>query len=327
MKVFAWIAAAIVGFFVLMTFALASALGGGTMGEFAGAFPTDIDIGLDPEQVRNATISFKVADELHAPPLAVMAMGVAGFGESGFQVKPNAEGSGYCGVFQADPDNILCDDTEQQARSFLKGGLGFQEGGAIHLAHTRPSLSPGTIAYLVEGSRQNFSSDAEASAFYDVHRPEAERLISAWQAGGQLVASDLGVSSTVSAVLNNPHIILSPGQQADLKSGGIDQRIIDILAWMGERHVIIVTALRKDHKPGTNHEAGRAVDIGAVDRWICRGGTNDPCATLVRELAAIKGRLRSTELIYLWDPDPSDPNMFARADHDDHFHVAWDQGR
>ena len=36
------------------------------------------------------------------------------------------------------------------------------------------------------------------------------------------------------------------------------------------------------------------------------------------------GELRSTELIYCWDPDgPSDPRGFARADHRDHIHVGW----
>jgi hypothetical protein len=35
--------------------------------------------------------------------------------------------------------------------------------------------------------------------------------------------------------------------------------------------------------------------------------------------------LRSTELIYCWDPDgPSDPRGFARADHCDHVHVGFD---
>jgi hypothetical protein len=61
-----------------------------------------------------------------------------------------------------------------------------------------------------------------------------------------------------------------------------------------------------------------------VDTWICRGGTDDPCADLVRELAAVHGPNRSTELIYCWDPDPADPNMFARADHCDHVHLGWD---
>jgi hypothetical protein len=185
-KIFAWIAAAIMAFFFLTAFALSSALGGGTMGEVSGSFPIGIDIGLDFEQARNATIAFTVADELHAPPLAVLAMGVAGLGESDFRIVPNGQGSGYCGVFQASPDNIPCNDTEQQARSFLKGGLGFQAGGAIHLAITRSSLSPGTIATMVEGSGQ-------PGRFYDVHRPKVEHLIDAWRSGSTLVDNSAGL--------------------------------------------------------------------------------------------------------------------------------------
>jgi hypothetical protein len=64
--------------------------------------------------------------------------------------------------------------------------------------------------------------------------------------------------------------------------------------------------------PGTNHEPGRAMDIGAVDGQRCDGRRSGPCADLLRELAAIEGDLRSTELIYCWDPDgPADPRGFA----------------
>jgi len=52
---------------------------------------------------------------------------------------------------------------------------------------------------------------------------------------------------------------------------------------------------------------------------------HNPRITLMRELAAVTGPLRSTELIYCWDPDgSSDPRGFARADHCDHIHVGWD---
>ena len=75
----------------------------------------------------------------------------------------------------------------------------------------------------------------------------------------------------------------------------------------------------------TNHEAGRAADIGAVDGEICRGTTTGACATLVRELARVTGRARSTELIYCWDPDgPTEAGGFARSDHCDHIHLGWD---
>jgi hypothetical protein len=63
------------------------------------------------------------------------------------------------------------------------------------------------------------------------------------------------------------------------------------------------------------------VEIGAVDRESCRGTRTGACAELIREFAAVTGPLRSTELIYCWDPDgPTDPRGFARADHCDRIH-------
>ena len=48
-------------------------------------------------------------------------------------------------------------------------------------------------------------------------------------------------------------------------------------------------------------------------------------AGLEGTLAAMTGPLRSTELIYCWDPDgPADPRGFARADHCDHIHWGMD---
>jgi hypothetical protein len=132
--------------------------------------------------------------------------------------------------------------------------------------------------------------------------------------------------ASVREVLDNPLIVLTPVQRADVMAGGIDERLIAILAAIGRRHSAISTALQSDHAPGTNHEAGRAMDIGKVDGEICRGNRTGACAKLVHELAAIEGRLRSTELIYCWDPDgPADPRGFARADrHCDHIHWEMD---
>jgi hypothetical protein len=139
--------------------------------------------------------------------------------------------------------------------------------------------------------------------------------------GGELPA----VRASIRQLLRNPRITLTTIQQADLQAGGFDPRLVDTLAAIVARHTITITALRADHQPGTNHEAGRAFDIGTVDRETCRGGTTGRCAKLVRELAHVHGPARSTELIYCFDPDgPTDPRGFARADHCDHIHVGWD---
>jgi hypothetical protein len=138
-------------------------------------------------------------------------------------------------------------------------------------------------------------------------------------------------SAKLSDVLDNPRITLTPIQEADLRSGQIDGRVIATLAWIGRHHSVAITALKSDHSHYTvdhtvsNHSAGRAMDIGAVDGETCRGTRTGACADLARELAAVEGPLRATELIYCWDPDgPADPRGFARADHCDHIHVGFD---
>jgi hypothetical protein len=164
----------------------------------------------------------------------------------------------------------------------------------------------------------------------------AEVLAKANQYRGAAVSSDGADGPAVDSgaareVLANPRITVTPLQRSDLRSGLIDARVISTLAWIGQHHSLVITALRSDHSEFTvdgnvsNHSAGRAMDIGAVDGEICRGIRTGRCAGLVRKLAAVHGELRSTELIYCWDPDgPSDPRGFARADHCDHIHVGWD---
>jgi hypothetical protein len=143
-------------------------------------------------------------------------------------------------------------------------------------------------------------------------------------------------SGDLREILANRRITLTAGQRADLQSGGIDPRLLGTMAWIGRRHSYIVTALRQDHSVNTtsgsrsNHADGRAVDIGSVDGQICRENWLAPsrtsnCSLLALELAHVTGQLRSTELIWCFDPDgPGDPRGFARADHCDHVHVGFD---
>lgn len=192
MKIFAWLGAGFVAYMFVLTIALSSAMSGGA-GTQRGSFPADAELDLDAEQVRNATISLTVSDELRAPALSVLAMIVGALGESDLKVVSNGAGSGYCGVYQAHPDNIDCDDTELQARSFLKGGLGFQAGGAIQLAKGHPDMSPGTIATKVEASGQpgSFYDDGPTGA-PNAQRRRAERIIAAWRSGGSLDTNPAG---------------------------------------------------------------------------------------------------------------------------------------
>jgi hypothetical protein len=160
----------------------------------------------------------------------------------------------------------------------------------------------------------------------------AEVLAKAATFRGAAVGAPLPqLTATVGQVLGDPRIVLTPLQRADLRSGLIDPRLVSALAAIARRHTVAITALRSDHSTYTvdgalsNHSAGRAMDIGAVDSEVCRGTRTGACSDLVRELAAVEGPLRSTELIYCWDPDgPADPRGFARADHCDHIHWGMD---
>ena len=124
-------------------------------------------------QLRQVERAMDVAVDLKAPPRAVKAMVVAGIGESNFKAVPNSAGSNYHGVFQGAKNVFDIDDTEDMAESFLRGGRGFQAGGAIKLAAANPGMSVGTIATKVEAS-------GKPGSFYDAYDEEAEKLIEAY---------------------------------------------------------------------------------------------------------------------------------------------------
>jgi cell wall-associated NlpC family hydrolase len=141
----------------------------------------------DTPQLQEIETSLTVADEENATGRARQALVVAGIGESGFRVIPNRGGSPYGGVFQGKfrsdsqgAKQFDIGDTEGMARHFLKGGKGYQAGGAIAAAAANPGWSPGTIAYKVEGDRSNFNSDQAAEHFYQQWVDEAHKILTAW---------------------------------------------------------------------------------------------------------------------------------------------------
>lgn len=132
-------------------------------------------------------------------------------------------------------------------------------------------------------------------------------------------------------VLASRRITLTPVQRSDVAAGHISAELLGLLAWIGTRHSVVVTALYSDHAAGTNHRPsdgskGRAVDIGAVDAHRClMASPLDPCGKLAIEVLAIRGALHPTEVIACFDPDgPDRPDGFYRADHCDHDHIAFD---
>lgn len=155
----------------------------------------------DNHQLRNLAIALTVADAEGAVGKARIALIVDGIGESSFRAVPNAGGSPYGGVFQGQiratgngPAQFSLNDTEQQAHYFLRGGKGYQGGGAMYLARHHPDWTPGHISFVVGGDISNFGYDeAKAAAFYDQWRNEADAILTAWSPG------DTGQRSVVRA--------------------------------------------------------------------------------------------------------------------------------
>jgi murein DD-endopeptidase MepM/ murein hydrolase activator NlpD len=140
------------------------------------------------QQRQNIQTALDVATQQKAPFLAVLAMVCAGTGESDFTDVVNSKG--YGGVFQGQVNTgghyFKATDTAREAYYFLKGGLGFQGGGAIHMANSGVT-DPGQIATTVEGS-------GAAPNFYGQWAGEARKTIAAY--GG---FSGAGGSSSASA--------------------------------------------------------------------------------------------------------------------------------
>jgi cell wall-associated NlpC family hydrolase len=152
----------------------------------SGARLTVKGIAATREQRENMEIILAVSDEQNAGERATIAMLVAAIGESGIVAQMNNAGSGYGGVFQGDVAAryryFKVNDTEEQAYYFLKGGKGFQQGGAIALAAQHPEMTPGEIATRVEAS-------GEAPGFYDQWKGEAEKILEEWGGAGELVVT------------------------------------------------------------------------------------------------------------------------------------------
>jgi hypothetical protein len=284
MKIFAALGAAFIAYLLVMAMALGSLMGGSASGSvIGGAFPAGVDVGLTPAQLAQVARALSVADQINAPPLPVLAMVDAGLGESGFSDVQNGQGSGYCGVFQGSPRNVACSDTELQARSFLQGGLGFNAGGAIAYAHAHPDASPGLIATLVETS-------GKPASFYDVHTPQANRIIAAWRAGAVSGDPKAGAGDIVGPV-GSDWLGQVPGT-----SFQCDRRIVaDVAEIIARWHVSLTACYAPTgHEPtGGEHPLGLAVDLvptppttwdqcsraralGRLATGVCRHGLRQP---------------------------------------------------
>ena len=132
------------------------------------------------------------------------------------------------------------------------------------------------------------------------------------------------------AVLGNKRIDLPDSARWDIEAGRIDQKVLDLLARLGEQHDLAVTVLASGHPHNvfasgsvSNHTEGRGVDIWAVDGQpvVSARAPGGPLESLVRQLLA-EG---VTELGSPWDLDGVGRGAsFTNTVHQDHLHLAYD---
>lgn len=130
-------------------------------------------------------------------------------------------------------------------------------------------------------------------------------------------------------VIDNDRIELPDSAVWDIGAGGVDDVILQRLLDLAVDHTLSVTVLATGHPRNvfdsdnlSNHTAGRAVDIWAVDGVpvFDQRGEGSPLLELVRgELAA-----GVTELGSPWDLDGAGGPSFTNAVHQDHLHLAYD---
>jgi len=137
-------------------------------------------------------------------------------------------------------------------------------------------------------------------------------------------------SAAAAPVLDNANIALADSARWDILAGGVDDRVLAVLAMVGREHRLDVTVLASGHPHEvfgsshvSNHTAGRAVDIWALDGQpvLAQRDPSGPLANLARSLLA--GGV--TELGGPWDLDGPGGASFTNTVHQDHLHVGFDR--
>lgn len=137
-------------------------------------------------------------------------------------------------------------------------------------------------------------------------------------------------SASAAPILADPNVGLADSARWDILAGGVDDRLLAVMARLAKDHRIDVTVLATGHPHEvfgsshvSNHTEGRAVDIWAVDGRpvLEQRDPAGPLASLSRSLLADG----VTELGGPWDLDGPGGASFTNTLHQDHLHVGFDR--
>lgn len=192
------------------------------------------------------------------------------------------------------------------------------------------AATPGTAHGEIEGE-----VTSELPATYVPGAPPSADLaavLRASEARNSAALAPTGQSAAVALASSRNVRFTRQSQINDLVSGQVDPRVIDLLTWMASRRQVTITSMRTDHSTyvaGSSrvsaHHLGRAFDIGAVNGQICTGGPGGECGRLYEEIVnQLRGtQYQPSQVIYGYDPWPSERWNFEMGNHHDHIHIGY----
>jgi hypothetical protein len=137
------------------------------------------------------------------------------------------------------------------------------------------------------------------------------------------------LAATPESLLSDDSLAFAPAAADDIAHHVADRRLVALLAWMAQRHGIVVTVIRTGHAryvAGThkvsNHWYGRAATISEVDGRPV-SASSDAAAALWKELQAAPEALRPDEIGAPWS-SPANPRWFTGPGEGATLHVGFD---
>jgi hypothetical protein len=143
--------------------------------------------------------------------------------------------------------------------------------------------------------------------------------------------SELGsaLAATPRSLLASNAIAFSPAAADDIAHGVADRRLVSLLAWIAQRHHIVVSVVKTGHprfvtgtRKVSNHWYGRAATISEVDGQAVAPGSAS-AAALWDQLQAAPRALRPDEIGAPWSV-PDHPRWFSGPGEQAEIHVGFD---
>lgn len=134
------------------------------------------------------------------------------------------------------------------------------------------------------------------------------------------------MSPQTQALLGDPDVALDDADEADLRAGRIDPRVVAVLAKLAETHTVTVSGLCSNFPKFTSggsistHDLGRAGDVAAID-GVPISAANLAARGVAESLASLPASYRPDEVGSPWPI--ATPGYFTDAEHQDHIHIGF----